>query len=423
MNSSEPKIIAGRRLSLLKWIFFASMAKYALQKKKYPLFSWTPIHLIRTRRSFAMTKVVKLANRYYAAIMRVPHWPSRAFDRMIANGGFNIHAAGTPQKKQADSVILAITRKCPYNCVHCYEKPNLSEKESVPIQKWIEVIQTIQQNGANIVVLSGGEPLLRLEGVLTILEACDQNLSDFHIHTTGFGMTQEKAMALKKSGLRAAGISIDDFRPERHDSFRGYRGAYREAVHAIECFRKAGIYPYMNVCLHKDLIFDGGLWRLLQLSKELRVGSINLLEPKPCGGFASSNADALFSDEDRSAATDFFLTANRHKHYRDYPLVIYMPYFERPHRLGCTMGGLSHFYINSLGDLAPCVYLPVSFGNILEEDFSAIFKKMRQAVPFPLKKECPTICLAKSIETNRGQSFSSPVPFETIEKAWQGLFT
>ncbi len=419
---SEPKIITGWRLSPLRLAFFASMAKYSLQKKKYPLFSWAPLQLIRNRKMLAITKAVKLANQYYVAINRVPHWPSKAFDQRIANGGFNIHAVGTPKNKQVDSVILAITRKCPYNCTHCYEKSNLSENESVPIEMWMAVIQKIQQKGASIIVLSGGEPILRFEGLLAVLEACDQSLSDFHLHTSGHGMTQEKAMALKNAGLQAAGISLDDFRPARHDSFRGYQGAYREAVHAIACFLQAGIYPYINVCLHKDLIQEGGLWRLFQLAKELRVGTINLLEPKSCGGYASNNADILFSDEDRITVTDFFLEANRNKHYRDYPLVSYMSYFERPHRFGCLMGGLSHFYINSLGDVVPCVYLPVSFGNILEEDFSTIFKKMRQAVPFPLKKECSSVCLAKKMETKRGLDFSSPVPFEKIENAWQDLF-
>lgn len=422
MDTHDPKVISGWRLFPLRLIFMASMLKYVFQRKKYPLFSWKPLKLVRRNKMLAVTKVVKLNHRYHAAVMRVPHWPSKVFDRMARNGGLNLGAAGTPEKKQIDSVILAITRKCLYNCKHCYEKPNLSVKESVPIQKWKNTIKQIQLKGVSIIVLSGGEPLLRFKEMVGLLEACDKSLSDFHIHTSGYGATLEKTTALKNAGLQAAGISLDDFDPVRHDSFRGHQGAYREALHAITCFRRAGVYTYMNVCLQKDLIQEGRLWRFFQFAKDLRVGSINLLEPKPYGGYRSEAVAPLFTDEERIAVTDFYQEANRNKKYKDYPLVSYMSYYERPDRFGCHMGGLSHFYINCLGDVEPCVYLPVSFGNILKEDFNTIFEKMRQSVPFPLKKECPSVCLAQRLEAIRIKDSSSPVPYERIERDWQELF-
>jgi MoaA/NifB/PqqE/SkfB family radical SAM enzyme len=201
------------------------------------------------------------------------------------------------------------------------------------------------------------------------------------------------------------------------------RGAYREALHAITCFRRAGVFTYVNVCLRMDLIQGGGLWQFLRFAKDLKVGTINLLEPKSYGSYGYEAVAPLFSDEERITVTDFYQEANRNKKYRDYPLVSYMSYYERPHRFGCHMGGLSHFYINCLGDVEPCVYLPVSFGNILKEDFNTIFEKMRQAVPFRLKKECPSVCLAQKIKTERKKDSSFPVLYERIENDWQELFT
>jgi MoaA/NifB/PqqE/SkfB family radical SAM enzyme len=421
-NAPEPKVIGGWRLFPLRLVFMASMLKYVLQRKKYPLFFWEPLKLIKSNKILALTKVVRQAHKYYAAVMRVPHWPSSVFDRMAGNGGLNLAAAGTPEKKQIDSVILAITRQCHYNCAHCYEKPNLSTQESVPVERWKHTITQIQRKGVSIIVLSGGEPLLRFEGLLELLEAGDKQLSDFHLHTSGCGMSMEKAAALKAAGLRAAGISLDDFDPERHDSFRGYEGAFQAAVHAITCFRRSGVFTYANVCLRKDLIENDGLRRFFELSKDLKVGTINLLEPKPCGSFVSQDISPLFSDDDRKEVTDFYQEANRSKRYRNYPLVSYMSYFERPHLFACQMGGLSHFYINSRGDVEPCVYLPVSFGNILKEDFDAIFEKMRKAVPFPLKKECPSVYLAGKMEAGGENDGSFPVPYERIVDDWQELF-
>lgn len=422
MKTSKPKVIAGWRLFPLRIIFLLSMFKYVFQRKKYPLFRWNSLQLLKSQKMLALTKVVKLAHHYYAAIMRVPHWPSKAFDHMAGSGGFDIRFSGTPKKEQIDVVILAITQKCQYMCMHCYERENLSEEETVPIDKWKDIVKQLQNKGVSIFCLSGGEPFLRFEGLMALLESGDKRLSDFHIHTSGHGATLEKALALKKAGLQAAGISLDDYNPERHDAFRGYKGAYRDAVQAIKCFRQVGVYTYTNVCLRKDLIKEQGLWRYFQLAKDLNVGTINLLEPKPCGGLTSKDVDSLFSEEDRIQVTNFYREANQTKKYRDYPLVSYMSFLEKSTSFGCLMGGLSHFYINSRGDVEPCVYLPVSFGNIMEEEFSAIMERMRQAVPFPFKGECPAMCLAEKVEIAKIQGSSYPVPFERIESDWQKLF-
>ena len=96
----------------------------------------------------------------------------------------------------------------------------------------------------------------------------------------------------------------------------------------------------------------------------------------------------MFSREEREVVTMFYEEANLDKKYRNYPAVVYFQYYERSDIYGCLMG-LSHFYINSLGNVQPCIFLPVSFGNILEEDFPVIFKRMREAFPKPIKQPCP----------------------------------
>jgi MoaA/NifB/PqqE/SkfB family radical SAM enzyme len=87
------------------------------------------------------------------------------------------------------------------------------------------------------------------------------------------------------------------------------------------------------------------------------------------------------------------------------------------------MGGLSHLHIDSLGNVNPCALLPVTFGNILEEDFTAIYERMRKAIPHPLHKECPSITLGKVLEARSDGGRLSPVPFESVSQEWQALFS
>lgn len=409
---------------LLKFRF--SLLKYMFQSKKYPLFVIKPskgglIKTMEMKRRLNLCKIVKYKNQFYFSLS-IPHWPSKPFDHMVANGGLNITAAGTPFKRQIDIAILAITRKCNFNCGHCYEHFNLAEEDIVPIERWKEVINEIQKIGVSIITFSGGEPMLRYDGLIELLESVDKNLSDFHIHTSGNGVLQEKALALKNAGLHAAAIGLDDVNSERHDTIRGYNGSYKEALQAIKSFQKADIFTYINMCLTKDFIRSGDLSTYFKLAKNLNVGAIRFLEPKPCGGYLFENMDDLFTKDDRKIVTEFFLQANKGKRYRNYPLISYEAYFEEPERMGCMMGGHSHLYIDSLGNVEPCVFLPISFGNIMEEDFSDIFKRMREIIPGPLHGECPAVFLTEKIREKKKQGINFPIQYWEFENEWKQMF-
>lgn len=418
----RPEFCSGWKFIPAGLKFAASVGKYIVRKKKYPLFLLKSLNLFRNSFMLPSRKFVKFDQRYYYAILGVPHWPSPAFDRMVAKGGLNFMGSGTPFKSQVDSVILAISRKCQCNCQHCYEYENLATNESVPLTRWQEVVRELQEIGVSIIVFSGGEPMLRYEELLELLQSGNKNLSDFQVHSSGHGVTPEKAVALKKAGLDSAAIGIDDFAPESHDRIRGRDGSFNEAVQALNHFRRAGIFTYANVCLRKELVANDYIWKFYQAMKDLQVGAILLLEPKPYGGYFHMDVDAIFSNKERETVTDFYLKANRDKKYKDYPLVSYMAYFESPDRFGCHMGGLSHLYISSTGDVQPCIFLPVTFGTIMDEDFSDIYKRMRKAIPGPLNKQCPANYLAPGIKAKHKKGAGLPIPFNSIKKEWQRMF-
>jgi len=340
---------------------------------------------------------------------------------MVARGGLNITASGTPFKQQIDMAILGITRKCVYSCRHCYEHFNLAKEESVPAERWATLIREIQALGVSIVVFSGGEPMMRFGDLLRLLRGADQDRSEFHMHTSGHDISQEKAGALKEAGLAAAAVGLDDINPERHDAMRGTPGAFGEAVRALECFREAGIFTYLNTCLTKDIVRSGDLPRLLLAARDLGVGIVRFLEPRPCGTFLDANPDDLFSAEDRAIVTEFFREANLGRRFRDCPLISYEAYFEAPERLGCMMGGHSLIYIDSRGHVEPCVFLPVSFGNIMEEDFASIFARMRARIPRPIHDRCPSLQLAETVRTKGDHGSALPIAIETIQAEWETM--
>jgi MoaA/NifB/PqqE/SkfB family radical SAM enzyme len=87
------------------------------------------------------------------------------------------------------------------------------------------------------------------------------------------------------------------------------------------------------------------------------------------------------------------------------------------------MGGLSHFHIDAIGNVNPCVFLPVTFGNILHEDFETIYRRMRKAIPRPLHKECPSLELAERLQNCYRERGSMPVPYEMVQGDWGVMYS
>ncbi|MEJ2111113.1 MAG: radical SAM protein [Acidobacteriota bacterium] len=414
------KVHRGLSLRLRQIAFSISAAKY-LQKNKYPLFTVKgALGTYWLGRMLKLHKLVQFNDGYFTNPL-LPHYPSAAFDHMVKQGGLNIREAGTPLNAQISMILLGITRKCSLQCRHCYERFNIGTDEDIPVDRWEEVIREIQSVGAGVIVLTGGEPMQRFNRLLKLLETGDKNISEFHLHTSGQGVTFERASELRRAGLTAAAVGLDDVDERRHDALRGTEGSHRQAVQALLDFHAAGIFTYTNMCLTREIINRGDLWSYYDLVKHLKVGFIEMLEPRPCGGYSGVGSDVLLTDEERDKATQFFIQGNTDRRYRDFPLIYYVAYLEAPERMGCMMGGLSHMTIDSGGNVNPCVFLPVTFGNILEEDFTIIYRRMRDQIPRPVHKECPSISLSEVLQARARELGKWPVPYSAIRNEWEAL--
>jgi len=406
--------------------FRISLLKYFLQKKKYPLFVFSSAHggIMKTyqvQKKLKMAKYVRFNDHFYFSLT-MPRWPSEPFDCMAANGGLNITAAGTKFKKQIDTAILAITGRCRYGCAHCYEHFNLTDSDAVPGEKWKAVIKELQKRGVSVITFSGGEPMMRYDELLEMLKTSDHSRSDFHIHTSGYRVTQENASELKSAGLTAAGVGIDDVNPGRNDLFRGYEGAHAQAIKALKCFRNAGIFTYVNFCPTREIIHTGDIFKYLEMLRDLNVGIIRWLEPRPCGAYLDADENILLNQADQDILTDLFIKLNTAPEYKDYPLVSYEAFSEAPDNMGCMMGGNSLIYIDSRGNVEPCVFFPVTFGNILKEDFADILARMRNAIPKPIHSTCPSLQLRSIIKQKKDKGLNFPVPYDEIAAELSNLY-
>jgi MoaA/NifB/PqqE/SkfB family radical SAM enzyme len=128
-----------------------------------------------------------------------------------------------------------LTRRCNFRCRGCnvWSAQDTKELSTKDVKNGLDILR---QLGVIDIVLSGGNPLLR-EDIGEIIEYA----SRFFLTTVydNGSMAVEKISALRHADLVA--ISIDSLDPDRNDYIRGVRGAWQNAMNAVEVLRGQGI--------------------------------------------------------------------------------------------------------------------------------------------------------------------------------------
>ncbi len=274
------------------------------------------------------------------------------------------------QKMPCTGVLISVTRACAYQCEHCYQKHD--KGEDTPIELLIDTVQKLQNMGIAFFNIEGGEPFLLFDRLKAVCDVIDDR-SEAWINTTGYGLTKEKLRGLKCTGIM---FSLHSPNPEKFNQFMGREDAWDTMQNGISLCREAGIPVGLNVCLQKEAFYDGTFEKVMNLAKKEEVCMVQVIKPKPAGGWLGQE-EIFFSEEDISKVKEKVMLYNTDKKYTAYPPVYAQVIEEDPSMFGCTAGGTDRFYINAKGDIQPCEFLNISFGNIKEEPFEDIYNKMR----------------------------------------------
>lgn len=137
------------------------------------------------------------------------------------------------------------TRRCNLKCVHCRSSSELeaAEHPDFTLEEAKTTIDNIVAYASPVLVLSGGEPLLR-EDIFDIAQYGTDKGLRMCIATNGTLVTDEVCKKMKEVGIRMVSLSIDGATAETHDDFRNQVGAFEGTIRAIELFKKNEI-PFL----------------------------------------------------------------------------------------------------------------------------------------------------------------------------------
>ncbi len=311
---------------------------------------------------FAKEKAIAFGDRFVVNT-HFPPYPSAAFDQLVSQ----FAGLGNAAERRLYSVTLAVTNRCPFHCWHCYNAGR--SQAEVNTAGLSALAHQLQDLGAVMVTLTGGEPLLR-EDLPDILRAFDSR-SCLILGTTGEGLSAERAQALQKAGLFAVGISLDSDLEAEHDRLRGRPGAFRTALAGLKTARESGLYPYVVSVATREFLDRSRFMPFLRFAAAAGALEVHLLEPCATGNLAG-RTDVLLSGSERRRIFEYQAEVAADDAL---PVLSSFAYLEAPEAFGCG-AGLTHMYVDGSGEVCPCNLVPLSFGNLTREPFDQILNRM-----------------------------------------------
>lgn len=199
------------------------------------------------------------------------------------------------------------------------------------------------------------------------------------LYTSGQGLTLEKAQALKEAGLFMLAVSLDHHDEATCDRLRGRQGAFRTALEAVKFSRQAGLFTMIQSTVTKDMIINGDVGKLIKLAEEVKAHTIRILDVMPTGKVLEMDESKRITAKEREALIQI---QKDHMWSWSNLKVEVLAYTESPALLGCWAGNLN-VYVDSAGNVCPCDFVPLSFGNIKTRPFMEIWREMCEATGSP----------------------------------------
>jgi len=330
-----------------------------------------------------------------------PPIPSTAFDRLIS-----AQIASVLKKRVPDQSSIGITMRCPNKCIHCGAADIIADPE-LSLDEVNRVVDESIELGSYLISFDGGEPMLRHD-LADMVRHVDKSRAIATSFSSGYGLTPEKAKELKAAGLYAVRISIDSPRQEEHERVRGRAGSYEDAMKGIDNALAAGILTDMFVVVSPDNIDE--LEDFYTLAENKGMHEMSLYEIIAVGRWLD-HEDETIGPNDVDRLGRFQKDKNK---LRDGPRITAFPFFMGPDMFGC-FAGRRWVHITSGGDVLPCAYTPLKFGNIRDEPLKDIWKRMGKTY-----RKTPPSCLMRDKEFRNRYIHSipegTPMPFDMVDK-------
>jgi pyrroloquinoline quinone biosynthesis protein E len=201
-------------------------------------------------------------------------------------------AVGSPERARPGPplwLLAELTYRCPLHCVFCSNPVDYAaHRGELDTAAWLDVLTQARALGAVQLGLSGGEPLLRDD--LEQIVAHAHGLGFYvNLITSGVGLTEPRARALKQAGLDHIQLSFQDSTRELNDFLSSTRTfGLKSRVAAI--IKQLGYPMVLNCVMHRYNLPHVG--RIIAMAEGMGADFLELANTQYYG-WAWLNRDAL----------------------------------------------------------------------------------------------------------------------------------
>ncbi|MCP2520110.1 radical SAM protein [Candidatus Aminicenantes bacterium AC-708-M15] len=283
-------------------------------------------------------------------------------------------------------IAWEVTRTCHLNCKHCRAgATNKFYEDEFQKEEIFKVLENIASFSKPIIILTGGEPMLR-EDIYEIASYGTQLGLKMVMAPCGMLITEEEIEKMKKSGIQRISLSLDGANPKTHDDFRQRQGAFNEIIKAAKLAKESGLEFQINTTVQKNNVHE--LPQILELVVNLGAKAFHpfLLVPT---GRAKNLADQEISPEEYERILNWIYEQRQRVPIQFKPTCA--PHYYRIFRQrekgkkrsnsyhgldfmskGC-MGGQSFAFISHVGKVQICGFLEVEAGDLRKENYDFKF--------------------------------------------------
>ncbi len=302
------------------------------------------------------------------------------------------HSRHKPESSETPEprlVAWETTRNCNLSCLHCRASARHGRfSGELDTDACLRLVDQIADTGSPIIILTGGEPLLR-DDIFTIARYGTDKGLRMVMAPNGTLITEETARDMVEAGIQRISISIDGADAASHDSFRGVAGAFEGALKGARLAAEAGVEFQLNTTITQKNMDQ--LPAIMDLAENVGAVAHHIFLLVPTGRGKDLADQAISADDyektlnwfyDRKKTTGLQLKATCAPQY--YRILRQRAKEEgvslsfQTHGLdavtrGC-LGGTAFCFISHRGIVQPCGFLELNCGDVTRETFGDIWK-------------------------------------------------
>jgi radical SAM protein len=271
-------------------------------------------------------------------------------------------------------VFWEITRACALACRHCRATAQARRHpEELDTVQSLRLIRQLAEWKPPMLILTGGDPLMRVDALDLVREATDAGLhvglspsATARLLRTDFGQ-------IKAAGVQRMSLSLDGATMDTHDRFRGVSGTFERTIEAVRRAHEVGLSLQINTTLTRGNLHEYEEFKALMYELKPAMWSVFLLVPTGRAGMddlpEAADIERVFEDmAGLIGKAPFAVKTTEGHHFRR---VIMQKAGGRAARsrpgMRSPLGirdGRGVMFVSHTGDVSPSGFLPLVCGNV-----------------------------------------------------------